>query len=68
MRYFKALIASLAIAMVSLPAHAVIDVTGATTGITDGTLGVTSVIVALIAAYGAFIGLRMALRAVKRGG
>jgi len=58
-----ALVASLSTA----PAWAVIDVTGATGGITEGAVAVAAVIVALIAAYGTFIGLRMAYRAVKRG-
>ena len=52
--------------LASPPVHAVIDITGATTGITDGTTAVVSVITALVVAYGAFIGLRMALRAIKR--
>jgi len=56
------------LAFVAMPVHALIDVTGAETGITDGTAAVVAIITALLVAYGSFIGLRMALRAAKRGG
>lgn len=49
-------------------AMAQIDVSGATTGISDGVTAVTAILVALVAAYGGFLGLRMAKNAAKRGG
>lgn len=57
----------LLLALVSAPALAVIDVSAATAAIGDGETAVVAIITALLAAYGAFLGLRMALRAVKRG-
>jgi len=64
---FNGLMLAVLALVVSSPAMAVIDVTGATGAITDGTLAVTTIILALVAAYGTFLGLRMAYRAVKRG-
>lgn len=66
--FFKGLAAAVMAAFVSSPAMAVIDVTGATGGITDGSTAVVTILTALLVAYGLFIGIRMALRAVKRGG
>ena len=58
---------SLGAMFLSVPAFAQIDVSAATSAITDGQTAVVAIITALLAAYGAFLGLRMALRAVKRG-
>jgi len=64
----SALLMSLVALVTASPAMAQIDVTGATTGITDGSTVVVTILTALLVAYGLFIGIRMALRAVKRGG
>jgi hypothetical protein len=50
------------------PAFAVIDTTDAVAAITDGQTAVVAVLVALIVAYGAFLGYRMVKAVVKRGG
>jgi uncharacterized membrane-anchored protein YitT (DUF2179 family) len=54
--------------LLAVNANAVIDVADALTAITDGSTAVVAIIGGLIVAYGLFLGLRMALRAVKRGG
>jgi len=64
----RAFLASALALLSATPAMAVIDVTGVTTGITDGSTAVVTILTALLVAYGLFIGIRMALRAVKRGG
>jgi len=64
----SALLMSLVALVTASLAMAQIDVTGAITGITDGSTAVVTILTALLVAYGLFIGIRMALRAVKRGG
>jgi len=66
-KFLNGLTLAVLASVVSSPAFAVIDVTGATGAITEGTVAVTAIILALVAAYGTFLGLRMAYRAVKRG-
>ena len=60
----------LALAALIVPAYsfAAIDTTAAVTAITDGQTAVVAVLVALIVAYGAFLGYRMVKSVVKRGG
>lgn len=65
---FHAMVLGMLLSFAAVPAFAVIDVAGATTAISDGTTAVTTIITALLVAYGTFLGLRMALRATKRGG
>lgn len=53
--------------LVPVAAFAQLDVTAATTAISDGQTAVIAVLTALVVAYGAFLGLRMVKAAVRRG-
>lgn len=68
MTRFNVLMVAFVAMLVSIGAQAQIDVSGALTEITNGSTAVVAIIGALLVAYGLFLGLRMALRAVKRGG
>jgi hypothetical protein len=59
--------ASLAtLAVVTLPAHAVIDITAATTGISDAQTAVLAVLAAMITMAAAVYGVRKVLRLLGR--
>lgn len=53
-----------AFSVMALPAFAVVDVTAATTGISDATTAVTTVLAALITMGAAFFGLKKVKRLI----
>lgn len=53
--------------LTSVPAFAVIDVSDATTAITEATTGGTAVMTALIVAFGIFLGYQIVKSLIKRG-
>lgn len=63
-----AVTALLAACVLPTIASAQLDVSAATGAISDGETAVLTVLGALIAAFGAFLGLRMVMSVIKRGG
>ena len=66
-RGYKAVLTGLTAALAPGFAFAQIDVTAATGAITDGQTATITILIALITAYGAFLGYRMVKAAVRRG-
>jgi Inovirus Coat protein B len=64
MRNLKVAAVLAAVALASSPAFAVLDVTAATTGITDATVAVVTVLGALIVMGAAFFGLKKVKRLI----
>ena len=68
MKKYKVGYAAAALALASTGANAVIDVTGATTGITDAGVAVTAILTALLALSTGAFGLSKVYSFMKRKG